>query len=92
MLPLHRADPRGYVRTAFESALIEPETCRFLILEWALKLPQDVRPAEAARVLLAEFHVQSTHPMYQLLGKVLADPVPAAQNTPQGRAGLHQDQ
>ncbi|WP_339112990.1 hypothetical protein [Thioclava sp. GXIMD2076] len=91
VLPLGRVDPRAYIRTAFESGAIEAETCRRLILEWALRLPQDVQPTEAARVLLAEYHGHDAHPMYQLLLKVLADPVAPAQAAQSEEPPQHKD-
>lgn len=67
-------DPSGLIREAYRIEGIRPEECRSIFLDWAIRLPVAVPPAEAIAVMLQE-HGAPGHPMTAVLEAGLAAPV-----------------
>ncbi len=64
----HPHDPRGLIREAYRIDGIGAADCRSIFFDWALGLPADTDPAEAARALM-QHHADepADHPMTVLL-------------------------
>ena len=72
-LDASRADRTGLIREAYRIDGITAEECRSILLDWAIKLPDDLPPAESIRWLLAEYG-RDGHPMTALLTQALTAP------------------
>ena len=78
----HPDDPRDLIGESYRIEGIGPEDCRSIFFDWALGLPGETNPAEAAGRLLAHFNGPEDHPMSALLREAMA-----AVETKRGRTG-----
>ena len=67
-------DPKGLIAESFRiDGITEPE-CRSIFLDWALSLPEDRTPQEAAAQLLTIHQGRPrTHPMSGVLREALSE-------------------
>ena len=71
----HPHDPRGLIREAFRIEGLDEAGSRSIFFDWALGLPADADPAEAARALAAHHAGEpDDHPMMRLLREAAAGP------------------
>ena len=71
--PPHPHDPRGLIREAYRIEGLDEAGCRAIFFDWALGLPADTDPANAARELIAHHaDAPERHPMTQLLREATA--------------------
>ena len=68
----HPDDPRDLIGESYRIEGIGPEDCRSIFFDWALGLPGETDPAEAAGRLLAHFKGPEDHPMSVLLREAMA--------------------
>ena len=69
----HPHDSRGLIREAYRIDGIGEADCRSIFFDWALGLPADTDPAEAAAALLAHHAGEpADHPMTGLLREAAA--------------------
>jgi hypothetical protein len=66
-------DRTGLIREAYRIEGIGEAECRSIFLDWAIKLPDGVAPAEAIAVLLGVYGTPG-HPMTRVLQEGLAAP------------------
>jgi hypothetical protein len=60
-------DPKGLIRESYRIDAITIEECRSIFLDWAISLPEGVKPQDAIRELLAIYGGWSNHPMTVVL-------------------------
>lgn len=90
---LAQANPKNLIRESFRIEGITPEECRSIFVDWALALPVDVAPAQAARVLLDTYAPlvtragEAAHPMLQMLVEGGRNPEDDPPRRRGGRAG-----
>ena len=81
--PAHPRDPRGLIREAYRIEGLDEAGCRAIFFDWALGLPAEADPAEAARELIAHHSdAPEGHPMTRLLRDAAEE-----RAAPQGRTG-----
>jgi len=84
----HPHDPRALIAEAYRIEGIGPEECRAIFFDWALGLPADSDPAEAAKALL-DHHAGAAgdHPMTVLLRQAAEAPGPRGRGRRRRRTG-----
>ncbi len=87
-MTLDEIDRSGLIREAYRIEGITAPECRSIFVDWALKLPEGVAPAEAIRLLLASYGTEG-HPMTAVLTEGIS--APAAPRRRGGRAARHGD-
>ncbi|WP_375262367.1 hypothetical protein [Palleronia sp.] len=71
------SDPKGLIAESFRMDGITEAECRSIFLDWALSLPEDLPPHEAAAQLLALHQGRPRkHPMSGILREALAETAP----------------
>ncbi len=70
----HPDDPRALIAEALRMEALGPEDARAIFFDWALGLPAEASPAEAAARLLAHHAPPENHPMTGLLREAAARP------------------
>ena len=71
-MTLDEIDKTGLIRESFEIEGISLPECRSIFLDWAIKLPTDIKPQSAISFLLHTYgHQPADHPMMVVLNEGL---------------------
>lgn len=75
-MTLDDIDKVGLIREAYRIEGISLAECRSIFVDWALRLPTEIAPPDAIRVLLDTYAAAGEdHPMSQVLSEGLSDAV-----------------
>ncbi len=68
------ADPKGLIAESFEIEGVGLAECRTIFLDWAMSLPEELKPAQAARRMISRHQGKPRdHPMQEVLREALRE-------------------